>query len=100
MKRSADPSKTIPCSECSPGMMHPARVTYFTWLGQQLISVPDFPAWVCDICGRREYDTQALRQLKRILSPAVGLKLAKKPAARVEPAEKKPRGARPAAHDS
>ena len=100
MKRSADLSKTIPCSECSLGMMHPAQVTYFTWLGQELISVPDFPAWVCDMCGRREYDTQALHQLKRLLSPAAGLKAGQKPATLPSRAEKKQKGARPAARDS
>lgn len=100
MKRSAEPSKTIPCSECSLGMMHPARVTYLTWLGQELISVPDFPAWVCDMCSRREYDAQALRRIKRVLYPSMGLKEGRKSDLRSARAEKKTRGARPAAHDS
>lgn len=81
-------------------MMHPARVAYFTWLGRELISMPDFPAWVCDMCGRREYDAQALRRLKRVLNPPTGLKAGKKTAVRSTRAEKKSRGTRPAAHDS
>ena len=48
---------TMPCSECSAGMMRPGLITYFTWLGEELITVPHFPAWVCDVCGRREYDS-------------------------------------------
>ena len=28
-------------------------MTYFTWLNEELITVPHFPAWVCDMCGRR-----------------------------------------------
>ncbi|GAP11533.1 protein containing YgiT-type zinc finger domain [Bellilinea caldifistulae] len=62
----------IPCSECQAGQMHRTRVVYYTWLGEDLITVPDFPAWVCDVCGRREYDLNALNQLSLILSPNAG----------------------------
>lgn len=63
---------TIPCNECQAGQMHQDFVTYFTWLGDELITVPDFPAWVCDVCGRREYDTHALNQLNLMLNPNAG----------------------------
>ncbi len=33
------------------GIMHLSFLTYFTWLNEELISVPNFPAWVCDVCG-------------------------------------------------
>ncbi|HNS62932.1 MAG TPA: YgiT-type zinc finger protein [Anaerolineaceae bacterium] len=62
----------IPCGNCPAGQMHSQHVTYFTWLGDQLITVPDFPAWVCDVCGRREYDPRALNQLSLILAPNAG----------------------------
>lgn len=62
----------VPCSECQAGQMHRRFVTYFTWLGDELITVPDFPAWVCDVCGRREYDPYALNQLSLLLNPAAG----------------------------
>ncbi len=52
--------------------MHRDYVTYFTWLGDDLVTVPDFPAWVCDICHRREYDMEALNQLSLLLSPNAG----------------------------
>lgn len=52
--------------------MHRDYVAYFTWLGDELISVPDFPAWVCDICGRCEYDENALTRLTLLLSPNAG----------------------------
>ena len=45
-------------------------MTYFTWLNGGMITVPDFPAWVCDICGKREYDHEAIDQLAMLLSPA------------------------------
>jgi YgiT-type zinc finger domain-containing protein len=63
---------TIPCNECQAGLMHRRFLTYFTWLGDELITVPDFPAWVCDVCGRREYDLQALSQLNLLLNPNAG----------------------------
>ncbi len=59
------------CRECQAGHMHQTFITYMTWMGMELITVPDFPAWVCDVCGRREYDRNALRQLKLLLSPTV-----------------------------
>lgn len=62
----------LPCTECQAGQMHRMYVTYYTYLGEELISVPDFPAWVCDVCGRREYDPNALNRLSLILSPTAG----------------------------
>jgi len=63
---------TIPCLECQAGVMHKRHVTYFTWLGEELITVPNFPAWVCDVCGRREYDQQAEIWLQTLLKPDAG----------------------------
>ena len=60
------------CSECSAGMMHLRHITYFTWLDEELVTVPNFPAWVCDVCGRREYDPRALNHLSMLLSPNAG----------------------------
>ncbi len=62
----------LPCNECQAGQMHRRFLTYFTWLGDELITVPDFPAWVCDVCGRREYDLQALSQLNLLLNANAG----------------------------
>lgn len=55
--------------------MHRQYVAYYTWLGDELITVPDFPAWVCDICGRCEYDANALTRLTLLLSPNAGRNL-------------------------
>ncbi len=65
-------SENYPCSECHAGNLQPRRATYFTWLGSQLISVPHFPAWVCDVCGRREYDSKAVMWLDMMLDPNAG----------------------------
>jgi YgiT-type zinc finger domain-containing protein len=64
--------RTIPCNECPAGFMHSRHVTYFTWLGEELITVPNFPAWVCDMCGKREYDERAISVLSMLLNPEAG----------------------------
>lgn len=69
-------------------------ITYFTWLGQELITVPNFPAWVCDLCGHREYDAGAIAMLNALLNPEAG-----KPARRVkrapQPDQPKPTSSHP-----
>lgn len=60
------------CSECQTGILHLQYLTYFTWLNEELITVPNFPAWVCDVCGRREYDYRAITWLNTLLSPDAG----------------------------
>ena len=73
-------NSSIPCSECPAGVMHHRPITYFTWLGEELITVPNFPAWVCDMCGRREYDERSVTLLAMILNPEAG-----KPTRRIRP---------------
>ena len=60
------------CHECHAGLLRPRHVTYFTWLGGELITVPHFPAWICDVCGRCEYDERAIQWLNMILDPNAG----------------------------
>ena len=62
----------FPCNECQAGMMRLNYITYFTWLGEELITVPNFPAWICDMCGKREYDERAISWLTMLLSPNAG----------------------------
>ncbi len=61
-----------PCPECSAGVMRLRYITYFTWLNDELITVPNFPAWICDVCGRRDFDPHSITWLNTILSPATG----------------------------
>ena len=63
---------SFPCNECAAGIMHMRQITYFTWLGEELITVPNFPAWVCDMCGKREYDERAIAWLTMLLNPNAG----------------------------
>lgn len=70
--KTQDEELSLPCTECPAGHLTRHYITYFTWLGDELITVPDFPAWICDVCGRREYDLQALNQLTLLLNPNAG----------------------------
>lgn len=60
------------CNECQAGMMRLNYITYFTWLDEELVTVPGFPAWICDVCGKREYDDRAVNWLTTLLSPNAG----------------------------
>jgi YgiT-type zinc finger domain-containing protein len=60
------------CAECQTGVLRLKPTTYFTWLNDELVTVPNFPAWVCDICGRREYDTRAVMRLNTLLTHESG----------------------------
>ena len=60
------------CPECQTGVQRLEFLTYFTWLSDELVSVPNFPAWVCDVCGRREYDPRAINWLNALLHPETG----------------------------
>jgi len=62
------------CPECHAGVFHLEYLTYFTWLNDELITVPNFPSWVCDVCGKREYDNHAVNWLNMLLSPTTGRK--------------------------
>jgi len=66
------------CPECLAGVMRMEAVTYFTWLDEELVTVPNFPAWVCDMCGRREFDPRAITWLNTLLNPATGRKTTRK----------------------
>lgn len=59
---------TYPCPRCQAGVLHLRYVTYYTHLGDDLLTVPNFPAWQCDVCGYLEYDPKALNFLHVLLS--------------------------------
>jgi YgiT-type zinc finger domain-containing protein len=75
------PPEPVPCSECQAGLMRMRFITYLTWLGEELVLVPNFPAWICDVCGRREYDEKSLSWLSMLLNPDAGKPTAEKPTA-------------------
>lgn len=75
-KSAQDPQQEFSriCPECHTGVFRLEYLTYFTWLNDELITVPNFPSWVCDVCGKREYDVHAVSWLNMLLSPTTGRK--------------------------
>lgn len=71
MKKPSEHPALITCPECHVGRLKRRYVAYLTWIGRGYVTVPDFPAWVCDVCGFREYDTRAMRRLNLLLSPSM-----------------------------
>ena len=69
---SLPPVYFIPCDECHSGVLRLQYVTYMTWLDESMVTVPNFPAWICDVCGRREYDSRAISWLNTLLNPHAG----------------------------
>ncbi|NSW53324.1 MAG: YgiT-type zinc finger protein [Anaerolineae bacterium] len=74
-QETADSTASATCRECQVGHLKRKYLTYLTWMGPELVTVPDFPAWVCDVCGYREYDLNALKRLNVILNPGLGRRL-------------------------
>lgn len=63
------PASSQLCPQCGTGAMRPVTVTFAHWFEGQFITIPNFPAQVCDVCGERQYDANALEQLETILGP-------------------------------
>lgn len=55
------------CPRCFIGHCRPSKVVYVQMVGGRMFNVPDMPAHVCDICGYREYDEDALHQIQKML---------------------------------
>jgi YgiT-type zinc finger domain-containing protein len=78
------------CTECQTGVLRLRHITYFTWLNEELITVPNFPAWVCDVCGRREYDGRAIVWLNTLLNPDAKRRRSKQAHKNIRPRPNRP----------
>jgi len=57
----------FPCPDCYAGSLNPARAFLFSVRGGYPLCIPNFPAWVCDVCRYREYDLKSLTELETLL---------------------------------
>ena len=90
----AKPAAPYVCPHCQMGTLQPRTAPFAHWFEGQFITIPQFPAWVCDICGEREYDQAALEQLELILGPEADLRRETQNRARRGAPDNKP-GTRP-----
>lgn len=61
------------CPECQVGTLQSRAVPYYATLRGMIITITDFPAWVCDVCKLCEYDANAIQELRLILGLAAEL---------------------------
>ena len=62
----------VTCPECQLGNYFLKLKTYYVWMGDELITVPDFPCWVCDSCKSYQFDQQSVKRLDIMLNNEVG----------------------------
>ena len=62
-----EPRASLTCPHCQAGNLSLQRVVYARWYGRHLVTIPNFPSWVCDVCGSLEYDQAALEQVRLVL---------------------------------
>jgi YgiT-type zinc finger domain-containing protein len=66
------PKPLATCPHCGAGALSLQRVVYARWYGSHFITIPNFPSWVCDVCGSLEYDQTALEQVRLVLGREAG----------------------------
>jgi YgiT-type zinc finger domain-containing protein len=72
----ASAQPTYICQHCLAGTLRLQQVVFAHWYGGQFITIPNFPGWVCDVCGETEYDSVALEQVETILGTELDLRRA------------------------
>ena len=69
MKRLSKSLSEIPevCPHCYFGRIRPGKRSFAARTNGKPVMVPDFPAWICDVCGFTIYDPASLLNLQRLL---------------------------------
>ena len=70
MKQTYKPLPEIPevCPYCYFGRIRPGKRSFTARTNSKPVIVPDFPAWICDVCGFTVYDPTSLMNLQRLLT--------------------------------
>ncbi len=55
------------CPTCRIGRLGKRSMAYLEWHGKSLLIANRMPAYVCDICGERMYDDEAVESLQQLL---------------------------------
>jgi hypothetical protein len=56
-----------PCPQCQIGHLQPTSITYVHMHHGMLVSVPDMPARLCDVCQYQAFEHAALLTLKALM---------------------------------
>ncbi len=55
------------CPRCQHGRCYSGRATFARVIHGKMISAPDTPAFICDVCGYNEFEYGALMALTQLL---------------------------------
>lgn len=55
------------CPSCRVGRLRQRSMAYVEWYGKNLLIADRMPVHVCDLCGERAYDDDAMESLHRLL---------------------------------
>ena len=55
------------CPYCHTGRLQRRNMVYVQWHGDALLVVDRMPAIICDVCGEKAYDEQAVENFQRLL---------------------------------
>src|SRR3954471_10015976 len=58
------------CPVCHMGHLDLKLTTYVSQYGETLISVPNTPAWVCDVCHERQFDPSSIQRIELLIGQA------------------------------
>lgn len=67
------------CPNCHAGALKPRRVTYAAWhtlegsSTEQFVIVPRVSARLCDVCGYKWFDAEAMERLALLLGPTADI---------------------------
>ncbi len=57
----------FPCPACQIGYCQPGKGTYLRLVNGTLVSAPDMPLWICDVCDYQEFDRDAVLRVEALL---------------------------------
>jgi C4-type Zn-finger protein len=57
----------LTCPQCQIGVLQPTATTYSGIHHGMLISVPNMPSYMCDICEYHEFEVSALIQIEALV---------------------------------
>ena len=60
-------SQTESCDICRIGRCKPVKVPYLYWVDDQVMVMPNSPAFACDICGQVHFDPAFLVLIECLL---------------------------------
>ncbi|HML24499.1 MAG TPA: YgiT-type zinc finger protein [Aggregatilinea sp.] len=52
------------CPSCGVGQLKPAQTVYVQVVDGTLVSAPNVPAWICDVCGLTLFDSATVQNIE------------------------------------